>query len=174
MMLDEKNIKQLRQNVNAILRSLQPDERLMQAAVEEAAREIAARYRSEAPASDIRRDVFATTGRYRRKPNLAAQLAGVRLRGLSRPWASNYREWRARAPYSRIRLKGKRGQKRAVAAGRVQAGQLVGMSLARMFEFGTKNIRRRPWARKAVLAGRYIFLRRMTEHIVAALKRNSQ
>jgi len=174
VMLDEKNLRQLRKNVQAILREISPSGAAIQRAVTETAAEIADRYREAAPASDIRADVFATRGMYRRDPSKAAQLAGVRLRGRSRPWAKNYREWRARAPYTRIRIRGKRGARRIVAAGSVRVGQLVGMSLAKMFEYGTKNIKRpRPFARRVAMAARYVFLRSMTRRVLEAIRGNT-
>jgi hypothetical protein len=174
VMLDEKNLQQLKRNVQAILSEVSPSGATIQRAVTETAAEIADRYREAAPASDIRADVFSTRGIYRKDPTKAAQLAGIRLRGRSRPWARNYREWRARAPFTRIRFRGKRGAKRAVAAGAVMAGRLVGMSLAKMFEFGTKHIKRpRPFARRVAMAARFVFLRSMTRRVLEAIRQNT-
>jgi len=107
--------------------------------------------RSVRTPSDVYRDLFSTTGKKQFSAGgtrTISQLAGIKLRGRSRPYAHAYREWRAKASYTRVRYRKRR--KQFVSAGSVAQGQLLGMSLATMWERGTKKMRPRPFFGPAI------------------------
>jgi len=113
--------------------------------------------------SDVYKDLFATSSKRKYSSGgsrTIAQLAGIKLRGRSRPYAHAYREWRARASYTRVKYRKRR--KQFVSAGSVAQGQLLGMSLATMWERGTKKMRPRPFFGPAI--------RRVRPQLIALLK----
>ncbi|GIU78807.1 MAG: hypothetical protein KatS3mg005_2045 [Bryobacteraceae bacterium] len=155
-----RGLKEIQQNLQRLVRATDGSaERIWQisaAAAEAVKREVEAGAKSVRTPSDVFRDLFST-----RKPKPFAggerqitQLAGIRLRGRSRPYAHAYREWRARASFTRIRIRGRKGNKRVVGAGTVQQGQLLGMSLASMWERGTSRMRARKFFGPAVSRAR--------------------
>jgi len=125
--------------------------------------EIESSARSVRTPSDVYRDLFSTTGKKQFSAGgtrTISQLAGIKLRGRSRPYAHAYREWRAKASYTRVRYRKRR--KQFVSAGSVAQGQLLGMSLATMWEKGTKKMRPRPFFAPAI--------RRVRPQLIAHLK----
>jgi len=86
---------------------------------------------------------------------MLTQLVGIRKRGRQRPYAPGWREWRARVARTNLKWRGKRGAKTIAGARTVMAGALVGESLAKMTEKGTKYMRARPFWRSAMAASRY-------------------
>ena len=113
--------------------------------------------------SDVYKDLFYTAGKKKFSAGgtrTISQLAGIKLRGRSRPYARAYREWRARASYTRVRYRKRR--KQFVSAGSVAQGQLLGMSLASMWEKGTRKMRPRPFFAPAI--------RRVRPQLIAHLK----
>ena len=125
--------------------------------------EIESSARSVRTPSDVYRDLFYTAGKKQFSAGgtrTISQLAGIKLRGRSRPYAHAYREWRARASYTRVKYRKRR--KQFVSAGSVAQGQLLGMSLATMWERGTKKMRPRPFFGPAI--------RRVRPRLIAHLK----
>jgi hypothetical protein len=113
--------------------------------------EVESAARSVRTPSDVYRDLFSTTGKKQFSAGgtrTISQLAGIKLRGRSRPYAHAYREWRAKASFSRVKYR--RRRKQFVSAGTVQQGQLLGMSLATMWEKGTRKMRPRPFFGPAI------------------------
>jgi hypothetical protein len=86
---------------------------------------------------------------------LLTQLAGVRKRGRARPYAPGYREWQAKTARTNLKWRGKRSARRIAGGRTVLAGQVVGESLAKMTEKGTRHMRPRPFWRSAMAAARY-------------------
>lgn len=158
--IEVRGLKEIQDNLQRLIRETDGSaERIWEisaAAAEMVRQEIEASAKSVRAPSDVFKDLFST---HRPKPFSAgerkiAQLAGIRLRGRSRPYAHAYREWRARASFTRIRFRGRRGNRRLVGAGTVQQGQLLGMSLASMWERGTRKMRARRFFGPAVSRAR--------------------
>ena len=125
--------------------------------------EIESSARSVRTPSDVYKDLFHTAGKKQFSAGgsrTISQLAGIKLRGRSRPYARAYREWRARASYTRVKYRKRR--KQFVSAGSVAQGQLLGMSLATMWEKGTRKMRPRPFFAPAI--------RRVRPQLIAHLK----
>lgn len=150
-------LKEIQQNLQRLIREADGTaEKVWQIAADAAEvvrQEVEAGAKSVRTPSDVFKDLFST---HKPKPFSAGgerkitQLAGIRLRGRSRPYAHAYREWRARASFTRIRIRGRKGARRLVARGTVQQGQLMGMSLASMWERGTRKMRARRFFAPAV------------------------
>lgn len=100
---------------------------------------------------DILKDIFSTSKPKRfssegKRP--IAQLAGIKLRGRQKPYAHAYREWRGKHSFTKIRINKRRGT--IVNRGTTEAGKVIGMSLATMYEYGTTKMRPRPFVKPAM------------------------
>ena len=148
--VDRAKLAQLKRRINDLLARVQithEDARRMSA---RSARIVRDEFlRAEAArniSSDVRADTFATDSANAPEKHSLTQLAGVRLRGRTRPWARNYREWHAATARTRLRWRG-RGSQRRIVGGRTQlGGQLVGMSLAMMYHYGARKLPRNRFA----------------------------
>lgn len=137
-----------------------------QSIVGEAARYLSSEIRHGAESVNVPHEVFKNIFSYSKPQTLpsgkaakVSALAGIRKRGRARPYAVSYAEWKNRFAYTRLRFRsvipGKRyGQKKAVGAGEVAAGDKVGENLATMWEIGTSKQRAKPFFRPAVERGR--------------------
>lgn len=157
--LDQRKFTLLKDNVKSLLALAtikSADARRMSA---NAAREVARSFSEKAAAQrtgrDIQLDIFYTDSDKTKASWIITQLAGIRKRGRSRPYAHNYREWHARSARTLLRWRGKKGAKQIAGGRTVMTGQLIGMSLAKMFERGTAKLKPRPFVRAAINAGRY-------------------
>jgi len=153
--IEISGLKEIMDRVKAIAGEMDgAGDRLWQIASEAAEMvkgEIESSARSVRTPSDVYKDLFHTTSKKQFSAGgsrTISQLAGIKLRGRSRPYAHAYREWRARASYTRVKYRRKR--KQFVSAGSVAQGQLLGMSLATMWEKGTKKMRPRPFFAPAI------------------------
>ena len=165
--IEISGLKEIMDRVKAIAGEMDgAGDRLWQIASEAAEMvkgEIESSARSVRTPSDVYKDLFHTTSKKQFSAGgsrTISQLAGIKLRGRSRPYAHAYREWRARASYTRVKYRRKR--KQFVSAGSVAQGQLLGMSLATMWEKGTKKMRPRPFFAPAI--------RRVRPQLIAHLK----
>lgn len=158
--IEVRGLKEIQQNLQRLVRetdgSAEKVWRIASEAAEIVRQEIEAAAKAVRAPSDVFKDLFST---HKPKPfsggeRQITQLAGIRLRGRSRPYAHAYREWRARASFTRVRVRGRRGNRRLVGAGTVQQGQLLGMSLASMWERGTRKMRARRFFWPAVSRAR--------------------
>lgn len=158
--IEVRGLKEIQQKLQRLIRETDGSaERIWQisaAAAEAVKQEVEAAAKSVRTPSDVFKDLFSThrPKRFSGGERKIAQLAGIRLRGRSRPYAHAYREWRAKASFTRIRFRGRKGAKRLVGAGTVQQGQLLGMSLASMWERGTRKMRARKFFSPAVSRAR--------------------
>jgi len=153
--LEVSGLKEIMDKVKAIAGEMDgAGDRLWQIASEAAEMvrdEVESAARSVRTPSDVYKDLFATSSKRKYSSGgsrTISQLAGIKLRGRSRPYAHAYREWRAKASYTRVRYRRKR--KQFVSAGTIQQGQLLGMSLATMWEKGTRKMRPRPFFAPAI------------------------
>lgn len=158
--IEVRGLKEIQARIQQLVRATDGSaDRIWQisaAAAEAVKQEVEAGAKSVRTPSDVFKDLFST---HKPKPfsggeRKITQLSGIRLRGRSRPYAHAYREWRARASYTRVRIRGRKGNKRVVGAGTVQQGQLLGMSLASMWERGTSRMRARKFFAPAVSRAR--------------------
>ncbi len=146
----EKRVKQLMQQTD----SENPASKLYQVAAD-AAEVVATEIKSSASSKNVPHQILDDIF-YTRQPKKYSssgkrpitQLAGIRLRGRQKPYAKAYREWKAKYAMSKIRINKKKGIVKN--RGTVNAGQLIGMSLATMFEFGTSKMRPRPFVKPAM------------------------
>jgi hypothetical protein len=153
--IEVSGLKEIMDRVKAIANEVDgTGDRLWEISAEAAAMvrdEVESAARSVRTPSDVYRDLFSTAGKKQFSAGgtrTISQLAGIKLRGRSRPYAHAYREWRAKASFTRVRYRRKR--KQFVSAGSVAQGQLLGMSLASMWERGTKRLRPRPFFAPAI------------------------
>jgi len=157
--IDRGKYQELVANVRRLLRNASlksPQARqFTAAAAAQVARSIREKAGNARAGGDVLTDTFSTMSDKTPAAHLVTQLAGIRKRGRSRPYAANYREWRARTARTVLRWRGKRGARRIAGGRTIAGGQLVGMSVAKMVERGTRYMRARPYWRAAVNAGRY-------------------
>lgn len=161
-----KNITSGKRNEMVGVRELQARIRdLVSAAASKEALEVAGDAADElkeeviknAKSVNVPHEVYEDIFTYRNPPpnlprNRPAALVGIRKRGSRPPWGRAYVEWKNRAAFTRVRLRGRGKNRKVVSGGVMEAGAKVGESLATMWEMGTSKMDARPFFRPAILA----------------------
>lgn len=123
---------------------------------------------------EVFEDIFSYAGRSQKKSLQTSAIVGIRKRGRSRPWAEGYAEWRNRAAYTRIRFKGRGKNRKVVGGGVVGVGDLVGESLATMWEIGTSKQPAKPFFRPTVAAAQPGIIAKHYEGYKKIIERNAR